>query len=43
MLKFFAALLFAIAGMAQAQDTLHTDLPLDYLAQVNVETPHRPL
>ncbi|KGS16259.1 MULTISPECIES: alpha/beta hydrolase [Pseudomonas syringae group] len=43
MLKFFAALLFAVAGMAQAQDTLHTDLPLDYLAQANVETPNRPL
>ncbi|KPW18563.1 Phospholipase/carboxylesterase family protein [Pseudomonas amygdali pv. ulmi] len=43
MLKFFTALLFAVAGMAQAQDTLHTDLPLDYLAQVNVETPNRPL
>ncbi|OUM05930.1 phospholipase [Pseudomonas syringae] len=43
MLKFFAALLFTVAGMAQAQDTLHTDLPLDYLAQVNVEKPDRPL
>ncbi|RMN44118.1 phospholipase/carboxylesterase [Pseudomonas syringae] len=44
MLKFFAALLFAVATMAHAQDnTLHTDLPLDYLAQANVETPDRPL
>ncbi|WP_024646563.1 alpha/beta hydrolase [Pseudomonas syringae] len=43
MLKFFAALLFAIAGMAQAQDTLHTDLPLDYLAQTHAEKPALPL
>ncbi|KAA8716102.1 alpha/beta hydrolase [Pseudomonas cannabina] len=43
MLKFIAALLFAVAGLAQAQDTLHTDLPLDYLAQVNAEKPDQPL
>ncbi|KPW23442.1 Phospholipase/Carboxylesterase [Pseudomonas cannabina pv. alisalensis] len=43
MLKFIAALLFAVAGMAHAQDTLHTDLPLDYLAQVNAEKPDQPL
>lgn len=43
MLKFFAVLLFAFVGMAQAQDTLHTDLPLDYLAQTNVDKPDQPL
>ncbi|KPB29921.1 Phospholipase/carboxylesterase [Pseudomonas syringae pv. aceris] len=43
MLKFFAALLFAFTAMAQAQDTLHTDLPLDYLAQTNVDKPDQPL
>lgn len=43
MLKFFAALLFVCSGLVQAQDTLHTDLPLDYLAQATTDTPDKPL
>ncbi|MEE4682262.1 dienelactone hydrolase family protein [Pseudomonas alliivorans] len=43
MLKFFAALLFVCSGLVQAQDTLHTDLPLDYLAQATTDAPDRPL
>lgn len=43
MLKFVAALLLAVCGMAQAQDTLHTDLPLNYLAQAKADTPDKPL
>ncbi|WP_024694532.1 dienelactone hydrolase family protein [Pseudomonas syringae] len=43
MLKFFAALLFVCSGLVQAQDTLHTDLPLNYLAQASSEKPNTPL
>ncbi|MCF5708065.1 phospholipase [Pseudomonas syringae] len=43
MLKFFAALLFVCSGLVQAQDTLNTDLPLDYLAQASADTPDKPL
>ncbi|CAM3189080.1 phospholipase [Pseudomonas floridensis] len=43
MLKLFAALLFVCSGLVQAQDTLNTDLPLNYLAQASADTPNKPL
>lgn len=43
MLKFFAVLLLAFTGFAQAALTLQTDLPLSYVAQINTEAKDRPL
>ncbi|MFJ4143850.1 alpha/beta hydrolase [Pseudomonas sp. NPDC089734] len=43
MLKFLAVLLFAFSGLVQAQNSLHTDLPLKYLAQASAEVPNKPL
>ena len=43
MLKFLAAMLLACSGLVHAQDTLQTDLTLDYLAEVKADTPDRPL
>jgi phospholipase/carboxylesterase len=43
MLKMFAALLFAVAGFAQAALPLQTDLPLKYVAQTHADTQDRPL
>ncbi len=43
MLKFLAALLFAFSAMVQAENTLHTDLSLKYLAQASADVPNKPL
>jgi phospholipase/carboxylesterase len=49
MLKFLAVLLIAFSGLAQARMapdtdfTIHTDLPLSYVAQVSPEAKDRPL
>jgi phospholipase/carboxylesterase len=43
MLKFFAALLLVCSGLVQAQDALHTDLPLSYLAQASTDSKDKPL
>jgi phospholipase/carboxylesterase len=43
MLKLFAALLLTCSGLVHAQDTLQTDLTLNYLAEVKADAPDRPL
>jgi phospholipase/carboxylesterase len=43
MLKFFAVLLLAFTGLAQAALPLQTDLPLSYVAQINSDAKDRPL
>ncbi|RRV04476.1 phospholipase [Pseudomonas sp. v388] len=43
MLKYLAALLLACSGLVHAQDSLHTDLTLSYLAEVKADAPQRPL
>lgn len=43
MLKFLTFLCLLYAGLAQAQDALQTDLPLDYLAQIPDPAADRPL
>ncbi|MGV6395392.1 alpha/beta hydrolase [Pseudomonas caspiana] len=43
MLKFFAVLLLAFTGFAQAALPLQTDLPLSYVAQINSDAQDRPL
>lgn len=43
MLKYLAVLLLALAGTVHAENTLQTDLPLSYLAQVDDTLPDKPL
>ena len=43
MLKLFALALTLIAGVAHADETLHTDLPLSYLEQTQVDARNEPL
>lgn len=43
MLKVFAFMLFAMCGLAQAEEPLLSDLPLKYVAQASTETKDKPL
>ncbi|ROM33651.1 phospholipase [Pseudomonas poae] len=43
MFKFFALTLVLLAGAAQADSTLHTDLPLSYLEQTQGDARNQPL
>ena len=43
MLKLFALTLALLAGAAQADDTLHRDLPLAYLEQTQGDARNEPL
>lgn len=43
MLKLFALMLTLVAGAAQADTTLHTDLPLSYLEQTQGDARNQPL
>ena len=43
MLKLFALMLTLVAGAAQADATLHTDLPLSYLEQTQGDARNQPL
>ena len=43
MLKMFALALTLVAGVAHADDTLHTDLPLSYLEHTQGDARNQPL
>jgi phospholipase/carboxylesterase len=43
MLKVFALMLFAVCGLAQAEEPLLRDLPLAYVAQASTDTRDKPL